>query len=250
MVHWLRSALTISRLKYVDLLIVQTEYQKKTIIQKIRKNLPIIVVPPCIPRPKDFHIDSEKLGLLSDKDYFKVLCPTRYYEHKNLEILLHIAKLIKQQQLPIRIYLTISPKHGEKAKQLLKEINEKYMEEILINIGQVSHRSISEFIKKADAILLPSILESFSLTCIEAWHYEKPLLVSDLDTFKSACGEAACYFDPFSPEDILNVIKTISIQSEKRIQLVRNGNERLKDISKESHFPALIKKFIDTELKM
>ena len=235
LIQKLRSYITISRMKYVDYLIVQTDYQKRIMQLKIRKTIPVVIIPPIIiSKILDFQKDQPKK--VKDEDYYKVLCPSRYYEHKNLEILIRVGRLIKEKQLPIKIYITILARHGRKAKLLLHDIMKMKIEDTLINLGQIKHRNMPEFIINSDAIILPSLLESFSLSCIEAWQYKKPLLVSNIDTFKSFCSNAALYFDPYSPENILEAIKTSIYNPKTREEVIKNGIKQAKQLSDTNRF--------------
>ena len=51
-------------------------------------------------------------------------------------------------------------------------------------------------------MILPTLLESFSATYIEAMFHGKTILTSDLDFARDVCGEAAFYFDPLNPQSI------------------------------------------------
>ena len=65
---------------------------------------------------------------------------------------------------------------------------------------------VPKLYNSVDAIIMPSLLESFSGTHIEALYYGKTIFTSDLDFARSACKNAAYYFNPHSHEDILKTI--------------------------------------------
>jgi len=60
---------------------------------------------------------------------------------------------------------------------------------------------------QSDALLMPTLLESFSGTYVEAMFHKIVILTSKLDFAEDVCGESAFYFDPTSPEDILASIE-------------------------------------------
>ena len=66
---------------------------------------------------------------------------------------------------------------------------------------------------QADAMFLPTLLETFSASYPEAMKMERPILTSDLDFAKDICGDAALYFNPLDSYDIANKIKTINDRS-------------------------------------
>jgi glycosyltransferase involved in cell wall biosynthesis len=230
LINKIRGYITLSRMKFVDLLIVQTDYQKKKLQKKIRKSIPIKIIPPCIPFNDDISYDEVNTDFFYNNKTFKIFCPARYYEHKNLEVLLKVSNLLIEQKIPAKLYVTISAKHGSKARKLLKKINTPSMNIALENLGHKSRRLMSAFYKKADAVLLPSLLESFSLVCIESWFYKKPLIVSDLETFKSSCENAALYFNPLNASDIFLRIKELIFDRDKQDELIKNGTEKIKQL--------------------
>jgi glycosyltransferase involved in cell wall biosynthesis len=243
-IHWVRNKLTLSRMRYVDLLLVQTVYQKTIMEKCLRRNIKVEIMPPSLSQIDGSLKGACILDSLKIENQYKILCPTRYYEHKNLEILVKVSDLIKERLLPIKIYITISPKQGRRAKNLLRTIKKNNIESILINLGHIDHRYIPGIVSNVDAVLLPSLLESFSLTCIEAWEHEKPLLVSDLDTFKSACGNAAYYFNPLIPEDILGCIMGSMSDKIIRDEKLINGIKRKEENCRKARYPELIYDFL------
>jgi len=139
---------------------------------------------------------------------FKLLCLTCYYPHKNLEIFIPLAKLIRDRGLDIKIILTISKEQGKKAERLLEDIKDNFLSDIIINIGPVSMDSVPSLYEQTDGLILPTLLESFSGTYVEAMYHKKPIYTSYLDFATCVCQDSAYYFDPFDPDDILKIILT------------------------------------------
>ena len=137
---------------------------------------------------------------------FKLLCLTCYYPHKNLEVFIPLAKLIRDNNLDIKIILTISKDQGKKAEHLLNEIKNNSLSDIIINLGPVSMERVPSLYKQIDGLLLPTLLESFSGTYVEAMYHKKPIYTSNLDFATCVCQDSAYYFDPYNPSDILEKI--------------------------------------------
>jgi glycosyltransferase involved in cell wall biosynthesis len=55
-----------------------------------------------------------------------------------------------------------------------------------------------------------------------------PILTSDLDFAREVCGEAAEYFDPWSPRSIAEAIGRVLSDPGRAEALVSRGRERLK----------------------
>jgi glycosyltransferase involved in cell wall biosynthesis len=132
---------------------------------------------------------------------------TRYYPQKNLEILPEVAKLIKEKGLPYRIIFTLEPEQHPGARQLLELINASDLGDIIINLGNIPFNEVEVLYQEVDALLLPTVLESFSTTYADAMFYRKPIITSNLDFALEVCRDAAWYFEPKDPHSILAAIE-------------------------------------------
>ena len=80
--------------------------------------------------------------------------------------------------------------------------------------------------------ILPTLLESFGLTYLEAMQNNCPIITSDLEFARYVCGDAALYFDPKSPSSILDMIIKLKDDQKLRMRLVENGQKRIKSFFK------------------
>ena len=55
-------------------------------------------------------------------------------------------------------------------------------------------------------MFLPTFLECFSASYAEAMLMKKPIITSNLGFAQNVCKDAAVYFDPCNPEDIIDKI--------------------------------------------
>lgn len=206
-------------LPFVNKLIAQNNALKKR-LELLYKIEGISIIPNAV------SFDSRKNKLQFDFGFvegFKLLCLTFYYPHKNLEIFIPLAKLIRDKGLDIKIILTISKEQGKNAERLLEDIKANFLSDIIINIGPVSMDRVPSLYDQTDGLLLPTLLESFSGTYVEAMYHKKPIYTSNLDFATSVCKESAYYFDPFDPEDILKTILTSREDTEVLQEKIKVG---------------------------
>jgi glycosyltransferase involved in cell wall biosynthesis len=241
-VHRLRCRLTMQRMRFVKLVLVQTEYQKQGLKLLINGDPPARIYTPFVPLVQNPGQPYSPPVVPTGKK-FKILCLSRYYEHKNIEILVELAATIKSMNLPFIFYLTISRNHGEKAVRLIKSLKTREVEDVIINLGHSHHYYVPGIISQVDGIILPSLLESFSLSCIEAWQYGKPLFVSDLPSLRSSCHNAAFYFNPFSATDLLNCLNNAFSEPDNLLTKKKEGEKRLKELSQWSEYITLLNEF-------
>lgn len=151
---------------------------------------------------------------------FTFLCLARYYPHKNLEVLVEAMKrLSAHSRWPARCLLTIHPDQHPGARKLLRRIVSERLEQILVNIGPLDGNEVLEAYRAADALIVPSLLESFGRTYLEAMRFDLPILTSDRDFAHEVCREAALYFDPLDPDSVAQSMARIMHDSGLRDRL-------------------------------
>ncbi|MBA7554483.1 hypothetical protein ES705_47104 [subsurface metagenome] len=151
--------------------------------------------------------------------------------HKNLEILYSAAEMADRRHLPIQFVLTISKKQGRAAKRLVQAIKKENFNLHIINVGKIPQSKISSFVNSVDALILPSLCESYGLSSLEAWFHEKPYLVSDIDFAHEVCRKAALYFDPADANSIISAIELLLVSDKQVDSCILAGKERLRDLS-------------------
>ena len=108
----------------------------------------------------------------------------------------------------------------------IRYLKEKYKDRILL-IGKVDINTCPSLYDKADIMFLPTLLECFSASYPEAMKMGKPILTSDLSFAHSLCGDAALYFDPLSPQSIVEAIQRINVDKILVSVLIENGRKQL-----------------------
>lgn len=155
---------------------------------------------------------------------FTFLCLARYYAHKNLEILPKAVQLLAARtSLPFRCLLTISRDQHPGARKLLDRIEAGALSNVVRNIGPVDREKRAEVYRIADAVILPSLLESYSASYSEAMRFGLPILTSRRDFGQELCGTAAEYFDPLDPEDVARGMFKVLTDASLRRELSLRG---------------------------
>lgn len=213
-------------IKYIDIVAAQTMAAKKRLESHFNlANVPII--------PNAVSIDNLSGGEHLDFDLpkgKKLLYLTQYYQHKNIEIFLPLARLIKDLSLDYKLILTISSQQHILAEKFLNEVKSHQLDDVIINVGPVDMKHVPSLYKQSDALLMPTLLESFSGTYVEAMFHEIPIFTSDLDFARGVCGEGATYFDPFDEEDILSKLELIFNDRDKKSNQIERASKVLKEL--------------------
>ncbi len=175
--------------------------------------------------------DDNKISFFERVEGFKYLvCLTRYYPHKNVEILLDAARLIKEKNLPIKIITTIGGDQHKDAQKYIDEIAKNQLQEVLLNIGPIPIESVPALYDQIDGMILPTLLESFSATYVDSMKYGKAIFTSNLDFAIDACEDCAFYFDPYSAQSIVNIIEEAFANPQEIEIKIQNGYQRIKNL--------------------
>lgn len=236
-----------NHLKYVDHIIAQNDAMQKR-LQRIYNLKKISVINNAV-----------SLDNLKKKSDFTFNLPngkillylTYYYPHKNLEIFLKLAELIKQKKLDYKIITTIDRNQGSGAKKFLDNIKDKNLSDTIINIGPVDMKNVPNLYMQSDALLMPTLLESFSGTYVEAMFHEIPIFTSNLDFATSVCQDSAFYFNPLDEFDILEKLEKNLPENKIITKVVENASKRLKDFYDwEQAYSKFIKTILDESSDM
>lgn len=210
--------------RHVDLTVAQSQLVREQL--EIQYGLsPVVVI------GNSHYMENTKASPSRDfqlGDGFKALCISRYYTHKNFEIMLPLARLIKERRSDIKLIVTLEPKEADGARQFLNAVTEADLDDIIVNLGAVPMEDVSALFHQVDALFLPTLLETLGLTYFEAMHCDKPILTSDRPFAWASCGDAALYFDPFDENSILSSFEQLIRDPDLREVKIGIGREILK----------------------
>ena len=225
-----------TNLRFVSMLGVQTESMRSRMsrLYKIPEER-IVVIPNAVSYTSVIAPPAQRSE--AEKE-IRLLFIAKYYPHKNYEILYETGKLIAERKLPIKITVTIDRKENEGSRRFLDTIEQLGLSHIIVNHGNVPLEDLGTVYAAQDGLFLPTLLESFSGSYIEAMHFRKLIFTSDMDFAHEVCLDSAYYFDPHNPEDIVNKItEAFSNPNEMEYKLCRGqeileGSKTWDDIGK------------------
>jgi glycosyltransferase involved in cell wall biosynthesis len=180
-----------------------------------------------------YHI-SKEIKQINKYNKLKILIPSAGWPHKNLEIIPRVAYELKQNMNINEIIKKIEfvftlPQRNKVLKQIEYLSKKLDVQSMITNRGPFTVSEGPDLYANSFAVLLPTLLETFSAVFIESFASETPLMVSDRDFAKDICKGGALYFNPKSPKNIAGtILHLIQMDLHKREQLVQKG----KNISK------------------
>ena len=151
------------------------------------------------------------------------------YVHKNHKILIDAMRILRRD-LGIRnvtLITTIEAGDSTQAPAFLEAIEGEDLKDCIVNLGRVPFENVPAVYANSDAILMPTLLEAYSISYIEAMYFGLPILTSDMDFAHAVCDNAALYFDPMDATDVARAIAQLHEDESLRCDLVERGCKRL-----------------------
>lgn len=162
------------------------------------------------------------------KNYKKGLFLCSWQLNKNVMLIPEIASVFKSNKINFHFVLT-APNDNSILHQNFNSLCNKFgVSDMITVLGTIKKEELSDLYKQIDFVFLLSKLESFSNNIIEAYHFKKPLIISDEPWARSLCGDAAVYVDRNNPEEIFYAVNDLISNSCLYDKYVDLGCEELK----------------------
>lgn len=113
--------------------------------------------------------------------------------------------------------------------------NDLTLRQNVIFTGYVAAEDMNAIYRNASVFIFPSLYEGFGLPPLEAMSNSTPVICSDILPLQEVCGEAAMYFDPKDPNDLVQcIIRMIDTETVKKY--ISSGLEQVKKFTWKASF--------------
>lgn len=209
-----------------EYMVVETETFKRLVTEKIgfeKDNIYII--------ENSFNKKFNKELILSDNikksDFMSFFVPSSYYSHKNLEVLIDVAYILKNKY---NIYLKFNFLIKSDSVEWSKFIDIAKSKDVLSYLntyGPVNNDEMTRLYGENDFVILPTLAEVSTAVYPESFISKKLVFTSDLDFAKELCGDGAIYFDPLDSSDIALKIYQVINDAELQNKIIEYGSLQL-----------------------
>ena len=149
--------------------------------------------------------------------------------NKNIMLIPKIAKMLKDKKIKFHFIITAPKDNSSIHLSFMRKIKFYNVNDMVSVIGEVKKEELSSLYGQIDLVFLMSKLESFSNNIIEAWSFNKLLIVSDEHWSKSICKNGAIYVNRDSEFDICSKIIDSIHNTELVNKTLKNAKTILKD---------------------
>ncbi len=155
------------------------------------------------------------------KSKYDILCLTINYPHKNIEIIPRVIDEILKVNASLDFKFHISLKKEDLC------FGDKY--DAYINyFGRVGLEELPSLYSQMDALFMPSLLETFSTTYLEAMFMKIPIVASDMSFARDICADAALFCSPLNAKEYAEKLLLVHSDTLLRNDLIQKGSENLK----------------------
>ncbi|MEG1544562.1 MAG: glycosyltransferase family 1 protein [Tannerellaceae bacterium] len=169
-------------------------------------------------------LKSTYAGLSLPKSYLLYVGERQKY--KNYSRLLHVFVRLQAEQPELRLICTGKPFKKEE----LEELKELGLSDCVSYVNATDNE-LGQLYRDARLFVYPSLYEGFGIPILEAYSQECPVVLSNTSCFPEVAGDAGEYFNPESEDEMAAAIRRVLTDDERRLELIRLGNIRVKQFS-------------------
>jgi glycosyltransferase involved in cell wall biosynthesis len=162
----------------------------------------------------------------------RMLYVSEYSDHKNFTTLLRAVLLLRERGVDgFCLTTTADPDQFPDVEISSRAADRALSSDARISpyikfVGSVSYEYIHMLYHENDLFVFPSLAESFGHPLVEAMASGLPIIASDIPIHREICGEAALYFSPLDPQDLVSKILILSDNVQLREHLGKTGRAR------------------------
>ncbi|KKQ96205.1 MAG: hypothetical protein A3C27_02150 [Candidatus Levybacteria bacterium RIFCSPHIGHO2_02_FULL_39_36] len=180
---------------------------------------------------KKFNLPAGKAGIKNiEREYFVRV--GNYYPHKNIENLLFAFKMLINDFETRHVKLVLVGKKDFFFKKIEKLVLSLDLKENIIFLEDVDDQELISLYQNSKGVVVPSFMEGFSLTSVEALSVGSIVIASDIPVHREVCEACAIYFNPNDPDEIRKRMEEVfKLTKESRSELIKEGLEQSKKFS-------------------
>lgn len=209
--------------RWANGIIVDSEVGKRHVAESYEVAAEHIHVLPFVP-PDHVFPDTLPSALAETLPRKYLFYPAQFWRHKNHLRLIAAAASVIQRCPDLNLVFVGSPKNGFAAA--VESLTRLGLEQRVHFLGYVPDEHMGTLYRRARAMIMPTFFGPTNIPPLEAMALGCPVAVSRIYGMPEQLGDAAIYFDPFSVEEIADVIERVWTNDQLCADLARKGRAR------------------------
>ncbi len=201
-------------------LVFETDHARNSFVTRFSYSKPTWVVPNTL---NEIFSNPQRWQsvTLEDSRCYRVLLLAANYKHKNFKVIPEGIKIMTDKCPELKIQFMISITKEEAG------FSDEY-DPYICYLGKVSLPEVPALYQFCDIVFIPSLLEVFSTTYLEAMYLSRPIVAADMGFSRDICGDAALYCTADDPASYANALAVLCKDSSLRKDLIENGKNNLR----------------------
>lgn len=143
--------------------------------------------------------------------------------HKNFDIIPDVLLELKKRGVEkVRFHTTI-PEDDPMWRLIYSKLSVNHLEQKVVNYGRVSQAELAQMYRKCSYCFLPTLLEVFSASTIEAMFFGLKIVATDFPFNREVLGDSCLYYEPMNAADaaikIMNLIDNKAMQDDLSMKM-------------------------------
>lgn len=152
-----------------------------------------------------------------DNEYINIACVGAATPHKNFDLIPEVLKEFKKRGYDnVRLHVTLPPNEPTLGV-VLNKLQQYELSYMLINHGRLSQKELGEMYRRCHFCYLPTLLEVFSASTVEAMYYQLPIVATDFPFNSEILKDSCLYYEPKNAkaavEQFVKIIQSKELQS-------------------------------------
>lgn len=175
-----------------------------------------------------------------DNNWVDIACVGAPVPHKNFDILPNVIKELNDNGINnVRFHVTIAANEPV-LKAYEAELKPFNMEDRIVTHGRCSQEELAKMYRQCQLCFLPTLLEVFSASTLEAMYFRLPIVATDFSFNQDVMGDSCLYYEPMNAKKAAEQIKAYledkSLQEDmkqkmdKRLALFGDYDKHFNDI--------------------
>ena len=153
--------------------------------------------------------------------------PANFWPHKNHRMLLTAYGMFLSRNPDQKIDLVFTGASDDSQEELKDVVSRMGLVKHVHFLGFLPDDQLAAVWQGCEFLIFPSLYEGFGIPVLEAISFGKPVLCSNATSLPEVAGDAALYFDPRRPGDMVQCLEGIVSNPSLATELINRGNRRV-----------------------